>query len=597
MINVSQHRSPPLSLYSAALLLFILICAIVGLSHRRPSANRPQAADLASQSITADDLLRHIQTLASDKFEGRAPATRGEELTLAYLTEQFKRLGLTAGNPDGTYLQKVPLVGFRSEPVLHFQAGGKRLDFRFPDEYVAVPSNFTPAIRLDSSEVIFVGYGIVAPEKGRDDYGEADVRGKTVLILSGEAPANGTRQSEASNGTTNRGRQRAFYGTPMHKYAAAARKGAAAAILIHEGETTGVTFENFVGEALRERFDIRPASVGESHVRVESQVHVEPQVRVESVMSRVAAGRLLSAAKVDFEVLKQRASSPRFRPLRLVVKATFHLKNPYRTIDTHNFIARLEGSAPRLKDELIIYTAHWDHFGRAANRVGDQIFNGAVDNAAGVAALLEIAEAFKKLPSGTSRSVLFLVTTSEEAGMLGAKYYVEHPLYPLSRTLAAINLDTLNPFGRTREIGTAGYGYTNLEELFREEVVAQGRNFLVDAGSFSFTSDHFQFAQAGVPVLYTGAVWSGYVDKPARYGAQRLEEYLKRDYHQPSDEVKPDWDMSGAAEDVQLFFRVGYRIARGDLYPAWKEGLEAPFSEFKKRRAAMLASPATDARR
>ena len=278
-----------------------------------------------------------------------------------------------------------------------------------------------------------------------------------------------------------------------------------------------------------------------------------------------------------------------FQPVPLKTRASFHVQNRLREIESRNVIAKLEGSDPQLKDEYVIYTAHWDHLGRDEKRQGDQIFNGALDNASGTAGLLEIAEAFTKLAVPPKRSILFLAVTAEEQGLLGTKFYAHNPLYPLHRTLANINMDGMNQWGRTRDIVSIGYGNTTLDDLLRDAAATQGRTVKPDAEpekGYFYRSDHFEFAKQGVPALSPDS-GTEFIGKPEGYGAQKRKEYTKRDYHKVSDEVKPDWDLSGAIEDLQLFFQVGYSLAQGNKYPEWKPG-----TEFKARREQMLRQAA-----
>ncbi|HVF86600.1 MAG TPA: M28 family peptidase, partial [Pyrinomonadaceae bacterium] len=389
--------------------------------------------------MTSDDLLRHIRVLASDEYEGRGPGTRGEELTVNYLTEQFKRLGLKPGNPDGTYVQKVPMAGFTAEPRASFNVNGKVVDLKSTDDYVAVSRRVEPEIKVEDSDVIFVGYGVVAPEYNWDDYKGVDVRGKTIVMLINDPaipdPNDASRPGEMLRGARDsdpeaprldekmfKGKAMTYYGRWTYKYEIASEKGAAAAIIIHEEGPAGYPYEVVSGSWGRENVDIKAPDKNAGRVAVESWINLD------------RAKELFAASHQDFEALKKAAQGRDFKPVPLTAKANFVVKNNLRDIESNNVIAKIEGSDPKLKDEYIIYTAHWDHLGRDDKRAGDQIFNGAIDNASGVAALLEIAEGFTKLPVPPKRSILFLAVTAEEKGLLGAKYYATHPLYPLNRT-------------------------------------------------------------------------------------------------------------------------------------------------------------------
>jgi Zn-dependent M28 family amino/carboxypeptidase len=286
--------------------------------------------------------------------------------------------------------------------------------------------------------------------------------------------------------------------------------------------------------------------------------------------------------------LKKAATTKDFKAVALNAKATFHVKNALRKIESQNVVAKLEGSAPTLKDEYVVYTAHWDHLGKDDKAQGDQIYNGAIDNASGVATVLEIAEAYTKLPAPPKRSVLFMMVTGEEKGLLGAKYYAEHPLYPLARTLADINIDGVNQWGRTSDVTLIGLGNSTLDDVAAAAAQAQGGRTLTPdpepEKGFFYRSDHFEFAKQGVPALDPDA-GVNYVGKSPEYGKQKRDEYTERDYHKPSDEVKPDWDLSGAVEDAQLFFVVGYNVLQGERFPEWKPG-----TEFKQKREESLKS-------
>ncbi|HST51662.1 MAG TPA: M28 family metallopeptidase [Pyrinomonadaceae bacterium] len=542
------------------------------------AANFPAELKPALDSITADDILKHIKTLSSDEFEGRGPGTHGEELSVAYITDQFKRLGLKPGNPDGTYVQKVPLTGFQGTPQFSVSAGGKQLAYNFPDDYVAVSRHFDPQIDVKDSDIVFVGYGVVAPEYGWDDYKGVDVRGKTIVMLVNDPAVPDPADPSKLDPNMFKGNAMTYYGRWTYKYEIAAQKGAAAAIIVHETGPAGYPYEVVKGSWGRENFDTQNANKNADRAKVEAWITLDK------------AKELFSAAGQDFDALKKTATTKEFKPVALNAKATFHIDNKLRTVDSQNVVAKLEGSDPTLKNEYVIFTAHWDHLGKDDNLPGDKIYNGAIDNASGVATLLEWAEAFTKLQTPPKRSVLFLAVTAEEKGLLGSKYYAEHPLYPLDKTLADINIDGINQWGRTKDITITGLGNSTLDDVAQQVASIQGRTLSPDPepekGGF-YRSDHFEFAKQGVPALDPGT-GTDYVGKPPDYGKQKRDEYTANDYHKPSDEVKPDWDLSGAVEDAQLLFVVGYDVAQGDKFPEWKPG-----TEFKAKRDAMMkGSPA-----
>lgn len=556
-----------------ALVALALPCATGQQQAPGRTSRLPAELKDALASITSGDLLRHIQVLASDQYEGRAPGTKGEELTVSYLIQQFQRLGLKPGNPDGAYLQKVPLVGFAAQPTASFTANGKKMELKFPDEYVAITRRFVPEVRVENSEVVFVGYGVVAPEYGWDDYKGVDVQGKTLLMLINDPAVPDPRNPARLDEKIFKGRAMTYYGRWTYKYEIASEKGAAAAVIIHETGPAGYPYEVVSGSWGRENFDIKTADKNLKRIAVESWIHLD------------RARQLLAAAGQDFDALKKAAVRKDFQPVPLKARATFRIRNKLREIQSRNVIAKLGGSDAKLKDQYVIYTAHWDHLGRDEKLKGNQIFNGALDNASGTAALLELAEAYTKLQTPPRRSTLFLAVTAEEQGLLGAKFYASNPLYPIHRTLANINIDGVNQWGRTRDIVSVGYGNSTLDDLFRQAAATQGRTVKPDAEpekGFFYRSDHFEFAKQGVPALDPDS-GTEYIGKPPGYGLQKRKEYTERDYHKVSDEVKPDWDLSGAVEDIQLFFLVGYRAAQADKYPEWKPG-----TEFKARREEML---------
>jgi Zn-dependent M28 family amino/carboxypeptidase len=557
---------------------FLLLVPIVAAACAAPTERTAVSPDQlwtvaapALLSIRAPDILQHTRVLSADEFEGRAPGSRGEELTVAYLTEQFKRLGLQPGNPDGTYVQNVPLVGFTAQPTMSIRAGGSTKTLTFPTDYVAVSRHFQPEVRVDDSDIVFVGYGVVAPEYGWDDYKDVDVRGKTILMLINDPAVPNPSDPSKLDPNMFKGNAMTYYGRWTYKYEIAGQKGAAAAIIIHETGPAGYPYEVVSGSWGRENFDIRSPSGSSNRPRVESWITLE------------RAKELLQASGQNFDELKRAAVRKDFRPVALNAKVNFQLRNTVRDVQSRNVIAKLAGT--ERPDEYVIYSAHWDHLGRDPNLAGDQIYNGALDNASGTSAMLEIAQAFTQLSEKPRRSILFLAVTAEEKGLLGAKFYGNNPLYPLNKTLANLNMDGVNQWGRTSDIVIVGHGNSTLDDLLTEAAAHQGRTIIPDPEpekGFFYRSDHFEFAKQGVPALYTDA-GNTFIGKPANYGDQKRDEYTARDYHKPSDEIKPDWDLSGAVEDAQLMFMVGYRVAESNQWPSWKPG-----TEFRAKREAML---------
>ncbi len=464
-------------------------------------------------------------------------------------------------------------MGSARRPRAQSHVGDKTVRLDSPERWVGVSRRQLETVKVADSPIVFVGYGVVAPEYGWDDYKGLDVRGKTIVMLVNDPPVPDPDDPSELNEDFFKGRAMTYYGRWTYKYEIAAEKGAAAAIIVHKTGPAGYPFEVVSGSWGRENFDLPAADKNASRAAIEAWITQE------------TARELFSNAGQDFEALKKAAASKDFRPLPLDATADFNASNTLREVRSKNVLARLEGSDPKLQDEHVIYTAHWDHLGRDESLAGDQIFNGAADNASGVAMLLEIAQAFSKVEPAPKRSILFLAVTAEEKGLLGARYYAEHPLYPLESTIADINTDVINLWGRTRDLTSVGMGQTTLDDLLIEAAKRQTRVVGPDAEpekGMYYRSDHFEFAKVGVPALNAkGGI--DYFGKPEGYGLQKRQEYTKNDYHKVSDEVKPDWDLSGAVEDARLLLEVGLLVADGDTFPEWKPG-----SEFKARREAVL---------
>jgi Zn-dependent M28 family amino/carboxypeptidase len=526
----------------------------------------------ALEAITPDGLLAHIKVLASDEFEGRAPGSKGEELTVKYITDQFKKIGLKPGNPDGTYTQEVPLAGIKSEPQMSFVTRDKTMDLKFPDDFVASSARLQPEIKIDKSDLIFVGYGVVAPEYGWDDYKNVDVKGKTLLMLIGDPPIPDPKAPSKLDDKIFKGKAMTYYGRWTYKYEIAAKKGAAAAIIIHETEPAAYPWQVVRSSWSKENFELDNPNKNMEAIPARSWITLD------------VAKKLLTDSGQDFDALKKSAITKNFRPVVLKAKANIDIKQQVRAFKSHNVIGKLEGSDPRLNGEYVIYTAHWDHLGRHPEMQGDQIFNGAIDNASGVASIIEIAGAFMKINPPPKRSVLFMATTAEEAGLLGAKYYAEHPLYPLEKTLADINLDSMNVWGKAHDIEDLSLGFSTLDDLLAAAAKQQGRTAIPDSRPDKgkiYRADNFEFSKVGLPSLYVGK-GEHLLSRPET-APLKSDEYDSTDYHQVTDEVNPDWDLSGAVQDVQLVFEVGYEVANGDKFPEWKPG-----NEFKPKRDAMM---------
>ncbi|HEX8119002.1 MAG TPA: M28 family metallopeptidase, partial [Pyrinomonadaceae bacterium] len=413
-----------------------------------------------------------------------------------------------------------------------------------------------------------------------DDFKGVDVKGKTVVMLINDPPVPDPADPSKLDEKTFKGRAMTYYGRWTYKYEMAAEKGAAACVIVHETGPAGYPYTTVVSGWGGENFDIEAADKNMGRAAVESWITLE------------RAKELFAAAGQDFDKLKASAARRDFKPVALGAKASFHLSVKSRRVNSRNVVARLEGSDPKWKNEYVVYSAHWDAFGRDEKIEGDKIRNGALDNGSGVAEMLEIARAFTRLPKAPRRSVIFIAVTAEESGLLGAKFYAQNPLYPLERTLADINMDMMNLWGRTRSVVSIGYGNTTLEDLLAEVAATQGKTVKPDPEpekGFFYRSDHLEFMKRGVPALTFLHSGADYIDKPEDYGPRKRREYTERDYHKPSDEVKPDWEMAGAVDDVRLLFQVGLRVAEGERYPEWKPG-----TEFKARREEMLRRKGTE---
>jgi Zn-dependent M28 family amino/carboxypeptidase len=538
------------------------------------TSTQNRATEMNAPPIEAGSLLNHIKVLAADEFEGRAPGSKGEDLTVAYLTDQFKKIGLQPGNADGTYVQKVPLVGITPDGTvaLTFKRGSRQTTLKYPDDFVAWTKRVVEKVGLSDSELVFVGYGVVAPEFNWDDYKGLDVKGKTLVMLVNDPPVPDPANPNELDPKMFGGKAMTYYGRWTYKFEIAAEKGAAGAFVIHETGPAGYPYEVVKGNT-GEKFDLVTPDKNMSRSAIEGWMTLEQ------------AKALLAMSGQDFDALKKQAATRDFKPVSLGTTASITLKNTLRTVDSLKVLAKLEGSDAVLKNEYVIYTAHWDHLGRGEAVKGDDIYNGAVDNGTGTAALIEIGRAFQGLPTHPKRSILFLAVTAEEQGLLGSQFYSVAPIYPLNKTLAVINMDGLNVHGRTKDLTIIGLGNSDLDDYARDAAATQSRELRPDQEpekGFYYRSDHFNFAKQGVPALNTDSGIE-FIGKSPEYSKQVRDNWTANIYHTPQDDVKADWDLSGLVEDAQLFWLIGYRVAQADRYPEWKPG-----TEFKALREASL---------
>ncbi len=466
------------------------------------------------------------------------------------------------------------MVGITADPStsLVFRKGDITQTLAFKDDVVAWTKRVQETVSVDGSDVVFVGYGIEAPEYRWDDYKGVDLAGKTVVMLINDPPIRSTAGPSGLDPKVFGGRAMTYYGRWTYKYEMGAAKKAAAVLIVHETGPAAYPFA-VVQSKVTEQFDLATPNDNMDRAAIEGWITLEQ------------ARKLFALAGQDFEALKQRAATREFTPVQFGVKASMTLHNRIRRINSRNVAGLLPGSDSSLKSEYVIFTAHWDHYGIGPEINGDKIYNGALDNATGVAGLIEVARAFATQPVAPKRSLLFLSVTAEEQGLLGSEYYATHPMYPLNKTLAVVNMDGLNIYGRTKDLTVVGLGASDLDDYARDAAKAQGRVLSPDAkpenGGY-FRSDHFPFAKQGVPAINAGG-GDDYIGRPAGWGEQVSDAYTAQHYHKPSDEVRPDWNLSGALEDLQIYYAIAARAAGTRVWPNWKAG-----SEFKARRDAML---------
>jgi len=532
----------------------------------------PVSADAiqeALETVSMENVVRHVRVLASDAYGGRAPASPGEEKTIEYLKEQFAALGLEPGGTDGTWVQEVPLVSMTADPAmtLTVSGGGQSRAFEYGPDFIAWTTRVVEEVTVADAPLVFVGYGIVAPEYGWNDYQGVDVEGKTVVVLVND-PGFATQEEALF-----RGNAMTYYGRWTYKYEEAARQGAAGVLLVHETAPASYGWATVQNSWTGPQFDLVADDDNMSRAPFESWI------------SQETARAIFAQAGMDYEAMKGTARTRDFQAASLDgLTASIGIRNRIRRSTSHNFLARLPGS--ERPQEVILYMGHWDHLGTNPGLEGDSIFNGAVDNASGIAALLELAQAFTTLEPAPERSIVFLGTTAEEQGLLGSDYYARNPVYPLEQTVAAINIDALSIFGPMNDFVLVGYGNSELDDYARWAARDQDRvvkpNPHPERGSF-YRSDHFPLARQGVPALY-GHAGLDHEERGEEWARQRSEAWTAGHYHQVTDEYDESWDLRGAVEDIALWFRVGLYLAYTDDFPEWNEG-----TEFKAARDRMMA--------
>ena len=518
----------------------------------------------AADSITIENLQKRIAVLASDDFEGRAPATAGEEKTINYLAEQFKQIGLEPAMGD-SYFQEVNLVKLTADaPMkLNISGGKQELKLEFSEEFIGGTPQISDKIEILNSDIIFVGYGINAPENSWNDYEGLDVKGKTVLMLVND-PGYHTLDANLFNG-----KAMTIYGRWTYKYEEAARQGASAAILIHE-----------TGAAAYPWAVVQNSWTG-AQLYLEGNELANSELQLQSWVTTESAEKLFKSAGLNYEELSAAAAKPGFKPVPMNLKASISFNNKVEYTKSNNVVGVCPGGSQA--DEYIIYTAHWDHFGINPDIEGDNILNGALDNATGVAGITSIAEAFTKLNKKQKRSVLFMAVTCEEFGLLGSSYYAHNPIFPLNKTAGVINMDALNIDGPTKDMTIIGMGNSGLDQFAIDVMEKNGRYIMPDPtpeqGSY-FRSDHFSFAKVGVPSLYLSRGVDN-VKHGKEWGMEQSKNWLMANYHKPSDNYEPEiWKFDGMLEDVKAYFEVGYNMSMTPEFPEWAEG--TPFKTIRE---------------
>jgi Zn-dependent M28 family amino/carboxypeptidase len=545
----------------------LLLASCQGKSTSTETADAGKAAEAAptdtasvptpADGITPALIAQHIKALASDKFQGRRPFTAGEEKATNYLAAEFKKLGLKPG-PTGSYFQPVPLVEIAGKPdsTATIAGNGKSLTLKYRTDYMFLTEREKPTVEIKSSPLVFAGYGVTAPEYKWDDYAGLDVKGKTVVVLIND-PGN------AGNDTTMfQGKAMTYYGRWGYKYEEAARHGATGLLIIHDTKPASYPWT------------VVQSSNGGSKLHPTTPDHSASKVALEGWITLDAAKRMFEAAGQNYDALYTAANKPGFKgkDLGLNLTTTLHNKITYKT--SKNVVAVLPGTTR--PQEYIIYSAHWDHLGIGPAVAGDSIYNGALDNASGCAGLLAIANGFMQAKEKPQRSIVFLAVTGEEQGLLGSDYYAQHPLYPLKNTVADINMDELLAFGPMRDLTITGYGQSELDDYARTAAKEQNRYVIPyqhpETGSF-YRSDHFSFAKVGVPALYASGSFDSRLHGKA-FAEEQRESFEAKNYHQPSDQYDPKWDLRGAAQDARVLFRIGQRLANETTFPKWKASSE-----------------------
>lgn len=537
------------------------------MSENRSLLNESSDTDLASGRIDENILRAHVKFLSDDQLEGRGPGSRGGMMTAKYIAAQFEASGLEPATVDRTYFQQVQMFSTRPDPANKISARGTggEAEFRFGDDFVAGTDLEQSEIPINA-EIVFAGYGISAPENNWDDFKGVDLRGKVLMVMVNDPPA--TQAEPNLFG----GKALTYYGRWTYKYEEAARRGAAGVLLIHTNDSAGYGWSVVRNSWGGERFGLLPDAG-------------TPALKLKAWVTEAAARRIAQLGGRDLDELRRQAGTRAFRPVSLGAKLDATFRSQSQRLSSPNIVGIYRGIDPTLKNEFVIYSGHWDHLGTRPDQPGDNIYNGAVDNATGIAGMLSIVRAFNSLNIKPRRSILFIATTAEEQGLLGAEYYVRNPLVPTAQTVANINIDSMNVLGPTTDITPMGADRSTIgkfvEELAKENNLTISPDAHPEQGYF-YRSDHFPFAKAGIPAVNwePGTKFVGHSDK---WAEEQLQDYREHRYHQPSDEYSPNWDFSGMVQQARLAFILGLRIANAPEPPQWKKG-----DEFERARLKSL---------
>lgn len=530
--------------------------------------------DQAAQSITEESLMKPIEVLSSDEFQGRSTGTVGEEKTVEYLIEKFEEYDIEGGASDGGYLQEVPLIGQKTDKDAQIRItknGSSVHSFNYYTDFMAWPSNLEEEVSVNDAELVYVGYGIQAPEEEWDDFKETDVEGK-ILVVKNNDPSDDPELFE--------GEKRLYYGRYDYKYEKARELGAAGVFVIHTTPSAGYDWNVVANSWSRERF----------YLRDDESMKNSP-TKFNGWLTKESSEALFESAGYDLEEQLNAAESRSFEPVPLEgLRLNLDLSATYREQDAKNVLGMIEGTSDRLKDEYLVFTAHHDHLGVTQPVEGDSVNNGAHDNAAGVSSVLNMARAYKELQPQLKRSILFLLVGAEEVGLLGSKYWAEHPTVHPGKVTANINLDGMNVYGKTEDLVLVGYGRNSVSDLIEDLAEEQGREVKPDAHpdqGYFYRSDHFSLAKKGIPAVFPNP-GNEFVDKPKDY-AETVDSLQNANYHSVSDEINEHWDLSGMVQDVRLFFDAGYRILNTDEMQTWRQG-----DEFKQKRLEMIEEAASN---